>query len=590
MSVLNGRMWGAAVVLALLGTVAVSPAAAQEAAVGEQIVIMVPNLAPLNGADDDFGEDVAKELRDLIEELHTHQTVSRRDIDRARKEFKLDKEDLYNCISARQLAMRQNWGLVVCGEYEEIGDRQVKVNARFVGSADGAEFEVPQFTANEREQEEAARTILQTFDRWQTQLRHRVFCQQYMDSESWDAALRNCNQALEINQTSKPALYQKAFILRETDRRQEALETLDRLLEIDPIHQDALKLAGITATEANMPTEARAYFDRYMELNPGDVGVRLTIATDISNAGDPATAMVFAQEGIEVAPDDLTLITYIGHFAAQAAGKAEAEMVAQRQGAAAAGPAVDPMKITEYYQTAVESYQQVFEARADSTDPQIIERLVVSLFKLGQYEEAVGLGQQAVEIVPENPGVWEAYSRALQEAGRLDEAMAAIERTEELGRTSPALTQRKAMLQLQQDNSGEAVAVLTQAVEDGDMGASAAFNIVFGHAYTEKYQKGQLDPAYDLLDAAGPLAQVEKDQLTRNFWRGYIMYEKARAAHEPQTAESAQRAKPLFERALELFQAARGYEQYHASANVPQLIDAAQRYIEIEEALIKRGR
>jgi tetratricopeptide (TPR) repeat protein len=583
-------MLGATVLLALVGAVTASPSAAQELSAGDRITIMVPDLAPRNDADNDFGEDVADELRDLINELHTHQTVSGRDIRRARREFDLAHEDLFNCISARQLAMRQNWGLVLCGEYEEVGDRQVRVNAKFVGSGDGNEFEVPQFTASEREPEEAAQKILQTFDRWQTQLRHTVFCQQYMDSQSWDDALRNCNQALEINPTSKQALYKKAFILRETDRHQESLETLDRLLEIDPIHQDALKLAGIIATEADMPGEAREYFDRYMELNPGDVGVRLKIATDISNAGDPATAMEFAQEGVEVAPEDLTLITYIGHFAAQAAGKAEAQVNAQQQGEAEAGPEIDPMKVTEYYQTAADSYRQVFEAQADSTDPQILERLVVSLFKLGQYEEAVELGQQATAIVPDNAAVWEAYSRALQEAGQLEEAMAAIQRTEELGRTSPALTQRKAMLQLQQGDEDAAVQVLSQAVEDETMEASAAFNIVFANAYGQKYQNGQHDAALALLDAAGPLAQAEKDQLTRNFWRGYIMFEKGKAAHEPMTAESAQRAKPLFERALELFQAARGYEQYHASANVPQLIDAAQRYIEIEEALIKRGR
>ncbi len=211
-------------------------------------------------------------------------------------------------------------------------------------------------------------------------------------------------------------------------------------------------------------------------------------------------------------------------------------------------------------------------------------------FKLDQMEEALALGEEAVELDPENPALWDAYSRALQEAGRYEEAYAAIERTEELGKSSASLTQRKAMLQLDRGDEDAAVAALVAGVEEGQFQASDAFNIVFGNAYRDKFQKGRLDPAYRLLEAAGPLAVAEKDRLTRNFWRGYIMFEKAKAAHEPMTAESAQRAKPLFEQALQLFQAARGYEQYHESANVPQFIDQAQRFIEIEEALIKRGR
>ena len=588
MNRLTGKTLKAVLAVAFLLSGGVVPAAAQDAgAVGERITIMVPDLAPRNGANDKFGERVADDLRDMISNLHTHQTVSGRDIKRARREFDLAHEDLYDCIRARQLAMRQNWGLVLCAEYEETGGNEVAVDAKFVGSQDGYEFAVDPFSINERETEQAAQQIFQAFDRFQTQLRHTVFCQQYMDSENWGRALENCNQALDINPTYVSALYKKAFILRQMERQEEALETLDELLEQDPIHQDALKLAGIAATEADMPERARAYFDRYMELNPGDVGVRLTIATEIANAGDPAAAMAFAEEGVELEPENLTLHTYIGHFAAQAAGKAEAAMA--QEGVEAQG-AIDPTKVQEYYQTAADAYRRVYEEQADSTEAQILERMTIALFKLGQYEEAIELGEEAVELDPENPALWDAYSRALQEAGRLDEALAAIERVEELGRTSAGITSRKAQLQLTQGDESAAVAALTEGVEQGHLEASQAFNIVFASAYRDKFQQGQLNAAYQLLDAAGPLAQTEKDRLTRNFWRGYIVFEQAKAVHEPMTAASAQEAKPMFERALELFQAASGYERYHESADVPRLIDAAKRYIEIEEALIKRGR
>ncbi|MGK7312217.1 MAG: tetratricopeptide repeat protein [Candidatus Longimicrobiales bacterium M2_2A_002] len=582
------NVWLALFVAFLAAGVGVNPAAAQELAAGERILIMVPRLAPTNGADDGFGKDVAEELRDLINELHTHEAVSDDDIDDARDDYDLDEKDLYNCIRSRQLAMQKNWGLVLCGEYEEVGNDSVYVEARFVGSQDGQEFKVEPFTVHKDREEAAAQRILQTFDRFQTQLRHTVFCQQYMDSQQWDEALENCNTALEINPTYVSALYKKAFIFREMERYDDALQTLDKLLEQDPIHQDALKLAGIVATTAGQPERAREYFDRYMELNPGDVAVRLTIARDISNAGDPAQALAFAQEGLEIEPDNLTLLTYIGHFAANAANEAERAM--NTPDVEASG-AVDPSRVTEYYQTAAESYQKVYQAEGAETDPQILDRLIVALFKLQNYDQAVKLGARATESHPDNADIWQSYSRALQEAGRYEEALAALDRAVELKEeSSAALVQRRAQLLLEMDRDREAVATLVEGAQAGLFGPQDAFNTIFAHAYNNEFQNGNLDAAFALLDAAGPVAESREHTLARNFWRGYILYQQARAIHDGQTAAAARRALPLFEQALEYFEAAQGYEQIHASADVPKFIDGTRQFIEIEQALIERGR
>ncbi|HUG40484.1 MAG TPA: tetratricopeptide repeat protein [Longimicrobiales bacterium] len=571
-----GRLW---VAFALLGVAAI-PASAQEA--GERYIILVPDLAPQNGASDRFGKDVAKELRNLIEDLATHQTVTDKELNAARKKYNLDDKQLYNCVTARQLAMQMSWQLVLCADYTPSGDRQVDVNARFVAAQNAEEFQVPPFAANERQGKQAAQQILQSFDRWQNQLRLTLFCRQYLDSQQFDTALKNCNDALEINPRSGTALYQKAYALWKLDQDAEALTALDQLLELDPIKQDALKLAGIIATEMNERDRARAYFDRYMELNPGDVGVRLSIATDIANAGDPEGALRFAQLGLEVEPDNMNLITYIGHFAVNAAARAE---VAIQE-----GKSVDPANVTEFYHTAAESYEKIFDAQGTETEPAILEKLIIALFKLQRYDEAVSLGQRATTAKPDNAAIWEAHSRALEESGKAAEALAALDRAASLGASSPALVQRKAILQLKQGNAAAGVATLQAAVQDGVIQPKDAFRIIFANAYQEKFQKGRLDEAYAMLDQAGALAQTEEDKLSRNFWRGYILFQQAQKAHEPMTAESARRAKPMFERALELFQASQGYEKIHASADVPRLIDAALRFIEIEEALIKRGR
>ncbi len=572
------KLWLAAL-LPVLATGVLATQGSAQSDTGERISIMVPNLAPMNGADKKFGEKVASELRDRIGELHTHKTVSEKDLKNARKKYDLSDEDLYNCIKSRQLAMQQSWGLVLCGSYEPAGGDQVKVTAQFVGATNGEAFDVPDFTVSDREPKQAAQQILQTFDKWQTQLRHTVFCQQYMDSQNWESALENCNKALEINPNSQGALYKKGYILWKMGNRDEALQALKQDLELDPINQDALKLAGIVATEMGQQQEARGFFDRYMELNPGDIQVRLSIATDIANAGDYETALHYAEQGLQSdTTENMTLITYIGHFAANAA--AQAEQVENP----------DSAKIDSLYRTAANSYEKVFDKEGAETDPLVLERLIIAKYKLGQTDQAIALGKRASEAAPDNPRIWDAYSRALEDAGRTDDALAALQKAEQIEGPSPTYSQRKALLWLRAGQENKAVAALQSAVQSGDIKPEDAFRMIFANAYNQKFQKGQLDAAYSLLDAAGPLAQTEEDKLTRNFWRGYILYQQGQQVGKPMNAEAAKKAKPLFERALQLFQAARGYEKIHASADVPKLIDATQRFIEIQDALIKRGK
>ena len=44
--------------------------------------VLVPDLEPLDGADSDFGRDVARRLRGLLNTLARHEAVGRRQIER----------------------------------------------------------------------------------------------------------------------------------------------------------------------------------------------------------------------------------------------------------------------------------------------------------------------------------------------------------------------------------------------------------------------------------------------------------------------------------------------------------------------------
>jgi hypothetical protein len=73
-----------------------------------------------------------------------------------------------------------------------------------------------------------------------------------------------------------------------------------------------------------------------------------------------------------------------------------------------------------------------------------------------------------------------------------------------------------------------------------------------------------------------------------NFWHGFSLYQQGVQEQEPQTLQSAQATLPKFQEALRLLNAS---GQYPASVNVnlSQLLENANTYVEIQEAIIQRG-
>jgi hypothetical protein len=173
---------------------------------------------PAEGLRDRFGKQVARELRSQIEDLHTHQTVSDRDLRDALRRYSLSGEDLYECIRARQLAMQQGWGLVLCGDYENVGGRRGAGDGGFVGAQDGETFEVEPFTVSERDARGAAQRILQTFDSLAEPAPPHAVLPAVHGERAVGSGADNCEQALAINPSSRSAQYMIAYIHWQTER------------------------------------------------------------------------------------------------------------------------------------------------------------------------------------------------------------------------------------------------------------------------------------------------------------------------------------------------------------------------------------
>ena len=115
------------------------------------------------------------------------------------------------------------------------------------------------------------------------------------------------------------------------------------------------------------------------------------------------------------------------------------------------------------------------------------------------------------------------------------------------------------------------------------------------NTYTNAYNEGIRNKNWDYgirvirltrdFDASPEIAQRS------NFWLAYALYSRASVQQEPQTLETANQTLPQFQEALRLLQGAASYAQGNNLENDRQnLLNATNTYIEIQEAIIRRGR
>ncbi len=552
---------------------------------GQQVTgrfqVLIPNLEPMNGAKDGFGKDVAKELREMIDDLATHQPVQERALKAALRQYDIDEDDL-NCIRARQLASQMQVAVVVCGSTTPApGDKMFEVASKFVTVETGEEFDVPVFTAQEREKEGTARQIFVAFETLVQQQRHAHFCAEYAQSQQWDNALDNCNKAIDLNPTGLSSIYTRGMIYVNQERWEEALGEFDHLLEMNPIHENGLKAAGVAAARADRGELALSYFQRFLELNPQDAQVRMNIAYDAATAGDSYGAMVLIEEGLEFEPDNIDLWQQKAGYAMSAA-----ERMFQQNG----------NTVTEegkaLYRASIEAYDRVFAARADQVNVSQRRNVISAYQRLGELEMAQRAAEEALRTWPNEAQLWSVNADVLQKVGRLEEAIAALDRVTQIDPAYANVRARKGMWLLEADRTDEAVTALQDAVSRGEQSADNIANIFFGSGYTKGVGPQNWGMAVSMFRHADRFAEGDDVKTKVGFWLGYGLLKQGEAMQQPQTLQTAQRTRPMFEEAVRRLQGSRRYAEIETSVNAGQiqnLVNAANQYLEIQDAIIRRG-
>ncbi|MCG6956158.1 MAG: tetratricopeptide repeat protein [Gemmatimonadetes bacterium] len=545
--------------------------------------VVIPNLQPTNGADKKFGEKTAEDLRGLMNELLTHQPVAKKELDKALKQFKLKMDDL-DCPKTRQLAAQINAEVALCATYAPEGSDYV-VNAQFWDTRSNESFEIKPVTVPEKDYQAAAKGIFDQFDRYTTQLRAAANCQSYATSRQWDTALEQCNKALELNPNAQSTRYLKAHIYYDMKRYPESLAELDTLLKENPIHEEGLNLAGYVAGTMGEEQKAVDYYTRYLELQPGNAQVRMKIAYDLAQAGDPGGAMQLIQAGLDVDPDNVDLLEQYGGFAF-AAGK----KIADKARADSADAGGLPPEAAEDYHQAIDAYLKVYKAKGADTNPSQLRTLIAAYIELDEVDQAISTAEEALKTHPDDDGIWSYYADALQRSGKLDEALAALDRVKEINPDYPNVAFRQGKWLIQAGRLNDAVNALKSAAADPKQAETAA-RLIFNDAYANGVQKKNYTYAADGLGAALTLPNLTPRMIAQlTFWQGYSIYQSAYVDQAPNTVATAKSTLPRFQKALGLLQKP-GVGDYAKSVNVniTEMIDNVKTFIDIQEKIIKRG-
>ena len=569
-------------VLALLGAPFLSARASAQ--VSERFRVMVTNLRPMNDADDDFGKDMAKALRDLINQFPTHQPVEEKEIRDAARKYDIDMEDL-GCIQALQLANTVNARIVFCGDYtEDETAKTVSLTGIQFAAPGGPSFEIADKTWHEDEHQLAAQEISSEFETYVAQLRSASFCIDYYNSKDWTSAEDNCTTSLAMNPADTQVRFIYAMVLRQTERYPEAYAEAIQVIELDPLDEGALQLAGYLAATLGDEDAGREHYTAYLQLNPGNVPVRLNIAYELAQAGDPEGAMLLTEEGMEIEPDNVDLLLQHASFATRTAQ--------DKQAAGAPGEPLS-LEVAELYRKAVASYDGAYEVRGVEMESGHLRNMIASYSELGQLEDAAEMAARALETHGEEAVLWSLNADILKKLDRVDEAITALNEVETRDPAYANVKARQGAWLVEVGREEEALPYLQQAVEKGEQSADAIASVLFGSAYRKGVDPKEWDYALRMIAMAKTFESQVSEGLAGqlDFWHGFVLYQQAVEEEEPQTLQTAQRTLPKFQQASRFFALPRvsAYAQ-SAAIGLQQFRDNSQQYIEIQEAIIQRGR
>jgi tetratricopeptide (TPR) repeat protein len=545
--------------------------------------VLIPDFYAKDGQDRGFGERTANLLREKIDAIPGYELIERGAIQDELRKYELRMQDM-DCTKTKQLAsLMGNIRLIFCVSYMSQGENRTLDSIQVHDTQDAAPFLIESVTVARNQQPQAADQIFQAFDRFIQQLRATSYCVEYSESSEWEQALRNCDQALALNPNATGTLFLKAEILRQLNRLDEALTAVAQVIAADPLNEQALQMGGFLATQLNRPQQARGYYQNYLDLNPGDVAVRQRIAGEIAEAGDPEGAMIFIEAGLTVAPTDESLLLAHGSYAFAAAAKASQATPVENS----AGN-VSP-QVTGLYRKAIDTFLKLYDTKGNELLVDYAWNIVKAQMMLQDFPAALASAERFMGAYPQHTGLVFDYYVALERAGRIDDAIAALRKLETLDPNYPELHYRLGLALLGQGKLEEAIPVLTKAVGPNHTADQLA-DQVFAEANRRGIAVQDWNTAIQWINAAKSLPITANQKGKLDYYHGYVLLSRGNSLVDVQnpTIEAVCRSLPVFQEALQRVEASRGWAAT-SNTNIQEMIGPLNQFIEFEQNFIRQA-
>lgn len=574
-----------------------SPAAAQQA--GRAKVLVVP-ITSENGVKRDFGRKVSEEVRDRLKEVSTLTAIGEDAVEDELDRLKLDEEDL-GLVQWRQLAGRLDADLLLAGSVKRASGGNA-FNVSFIDARTGDATPIPEFVVQGDggdAEEEAADRIMQSVEGQMEYQRALLFCADYLGSEQYEDALRNCEQALEHNPNSMSARYLMGRVQMGLENYESAKEHLDAVIEANPAEVDALNSLAYTEAQLGNTGRAQQLYREYLGFNPDDPAVRMNVAYELAQAGDYDGAITLLEEGIARDSANAELWEFLGNVKLNKGTTSDVGMegematgtdVAAGTGGEATGDMAQDttggIANREAIRGAIEAYEKVLELRGAETDPQILRNVVAAYLQLDDLDNATEFAERAEAQLPEDASLRSLKADIRARAEDYEGAVAAMDAALRLDPDLERGMVKRGFFKLSAGDEQGAMQDLRSAVERGTDRDMIAQQLL-SRGYNDYFKNEQYGRAAEMFEAALEFAQAPETTQQLHFFTAFSHYQAGAGLDTANASEACQPARQAlnrFEQVLPHLNQAGNFQ----AENQAQLRESTDVYLYRQQAILDK--
>jgi len=596
LKVIRGGLLTAGTLLITMLLALPAPAQAQQS--GRAKVLVVP-IAEENGVKRNFGRKVAERVRDRLGDAATLTAIEESAVRDELRRLKLDQDDL-GVVQWRQLAGRLDADLLLSGTVSRASGGNA-FNVSFIDARTGDATPIPEFVVQDdggRGEQEAADRIMGAVEDQVEYQRALLFCADYLGSEQYEDALRNCEEAAEFNPDGMSVRYLMGRVHMGMDNWEVAKENLDVVVANNPAHVDALNSLAYTETQLGNAERAMELYREYLGFNPDDASVRMQIAFDLVQAGEYDGAISLLEEGIARDSTNADVWEFLGNVQLNKGTTADVEMGGTGTGVGGgegtsggdgtARQAADGSVANEgAIRAAVRAYEKVLELRGDETNPQILKNVVAAYLQLGDLDEATRFAGRAEEQLPEDASLRSLRADVRARAGDYRGAISAMDEALRLDPNLPRGLTKRGFFKLTAGDEDAAMRDLRAAVEGGEDPDMVAQTLL-SRGYNDYYQSGQYEQAVRMFEAALEFAPPGTTEEQLYFFKAASHFQIGvqidEANQQAEACAPARRALNQFRQVLPNLNQA-GSQQPQIQAQIRESTDV---YLYREEAILNK--